>query len=359
MSSAAFGNQQETDRRLARAAAWRVTLSEADAETSEAFETWLAQDPRNAEAWAHMQAVWDRFGDDAIAPELMAARRETLARASRSQAERFRRAHRPLWTPSRIAASAAATVLLAGMAASGVWYGNRPDVYRTELGERRTVLLADGSRVALDSGTVLKVRLLADARKLDLIQGQARFDVAHDVTRPFEVHARDQTVVATGTSFNVDLIGHKVLVTLIEGAVSVLRDRPPRLLAAAPQTAAPVLARLTSGETLVSADAVDPSHGAVVAAAPPVVVEKVNLDKATAWESGQLVFDDEPLSSVAERVSRYAAHPVTAQGAAGTLRISGVFNAGDTATFIDTVERAFPIQAAQADDGSVTLRPRG
>jgi transmembrane sensor len=345
---------EERDRRLAAAATWRVMLSEADLETSEDFEAWLAADARNAAAWRHMEGLWDHFGDNATAPELMAARQETLERASRSRARRHRVVRRRAWRPNLIAASAAA---LAVLAAGGAWYVTMPDVYRTALGERRTVLLSDGSRVALDSNTVLKVRMLARERKLDLIQGQARFDVAHDAARPFQVHARGETVVATGTSFNVDLIGQKVLVTLIEGRVSILQDRPARFLPVVRQAPAPVLARLTSGEELITPTPEPHSTFAPIAAVQ--VVQNVNLDKATAWESGQLIFENEPLSSVAERVSRYAANPVTAEGSAGALRISGVFNAGDTATFVDTVQRAFPVQADQAEDGSVTLRPRG
>jgi transmembrane sensor len=348
---------EERDRRLAEAATWRVTLSEADLETSEDFEAWLAADARNAAAWRHMEGLWDHFGDNATAPELMAARQETLERASRCHARRHRVGWRRAWGSNLVAASVAAVAVLAGLATGGAWYVTKPDVYHTALGERRTVLLSDGSRVALDSNTVLKVRMLAGERKLDLIQGQARFDVAHDAARPFQVHARGETVVATGTSFNVDLIGQKVLVTLIEGAVSILQDRPVRFLPVAPQTPAPVLARLTSGEELIAPTPEPHSTFAPIAAVQ--VVQNVNLDKATAWESGQLIFEDEPLSSVAERVSRYAAHPVTAEGSAGALRISGVFNAGDTATFVDTVQRAFPVQAEQAEDGSVTLRPRG
>jgi transmembrane sensor len=354
MASLADHRGEERDRRLAEAATWRVTLSEAELETSEDFEAWLAADARNATAWRHMEGLWDHFGDNATAPELMAARQETLERASRSHARRHRVGWRRAWGSNLVAASAAAVAVLAGLAAGGAWYVTKPDVYHTALGERRTVLLSDGSRVALDSNTVLQVRMLARERKLDLIRGQARFDVAHDADRPFQVHARGETVVATGTSFNVDLIGQKVLVTLIEGTVSILQDRPARFLPAAPQAPAPVLARLTSGEELITPE----THSTSAPVAAVQVVQNVNLDKTTAWESGQLIFEDEPLSSVAERVSRYAAHPVTAEGSAGALRISGVFNAGDTATFVDTVQRAFPVQVEQAEDGSVTLRPR-
>src|SRR3546814_3966246 len=78
------------------------------------------------------------------------------------------------------------------------------DLYRTVLGERRVVTLADGSTVSLDAASEVRVAYSERARELALVRGQARFDVAHDPRRPFAVQARDQRVVATGTAFNVD-----------------------------------------------------------------------------------------------------------------------------------------------------------
>src|SRR3546814_3917007 len=102
------------------------------------------------------------------------------------------------------------------------------DLYRTVLGERRVVTLADGSTVSLDAASEVRVAYSERARELALVRGQARFDVAHDPRRPFAVQARDQRVVATGTAFNVDLFGPQVLITLIEGHVQVLEATSSR-----------------------------------------------------------------------------------------------------------------------------------
>jgi transmembrane sensor len=200
--------------------------------------------------------------------------------------------------------------------------------------------------MALDSRTVVQVRYERNARKLELLSGQARFDVAHDAARPFSVHAGGQTVVATGTAFNVDLLGPQVLVTLIKGHVVVVQDRDARAVGA-PATAS---------------DAVELEAGQQFAAgherAPKVVA--VSTDKATAWENGQIVVDDEPLAAVAERVSRYAAHPVVVRDErAGAMRLSGVFNVGDVPTFVDAVTRYLPVHAKTLPDGEIDLRGRG
>lgn len=332
--SRSAARDEDAMRRLTEAAAWRVRLTEEDAETSEAFEAWIA-DPANEAAWDKVQAPWREIGEKATSPELMAARAGALARA--------RREGRARWTSTtrgRIAASVAAVMLVAGGYGGWRFIEAQPDVYRTTLGERRVVPLPDGSKVSLDSGSKVRIRYTADARKLELISGQARFDVAKDVRRPFSVTARNQTVVATGTAFNVDLLGPKVFVTLIEGKVVVLGE-PKR---GAEREPAPIA--LEAGEQLVSAPA-----------APPEV-RPISVERATSWESGQLTFADEPLAAVAERVSRYAEDPVTVAANVADVRVSGVFRAGDTAGFVDMVTSYLPVEADAASDGEITLRAR-
>jgi len=329
-------------RRLAEAAAWRVRLTEDDAETSEAFESWMA-DPANEAAWDQVQAPWREVGEKATSRELMAARAGALARARRQSGGRWS------FLSGRIAAGLAAAVLVTAGLGGWAWFDAQPQVYRTTLGERRVVPLPDGSKVSLDSGSKLRIRYTGDARRLELIKGQARFDVARDVTRPFSVTARDQTVVATGTAFNVDLLGPKVLVTLIEGRVVVVEESPARIERVLANRPAPKSApiQLEAGEQLVVAPAVRP------------VVHTVSLERATSWESGQLTFADEPLASVAERVSRYAERPIEVAPDAARMRVSGVFRAGDVEAFIDMVTHYLPVEAEHARDGEITLRSRG
>lgn len=318
-------------RRLAEAAAWRVRLSEDDVDTSEAFEDWIS-DPANETAWEQVQHPWREIGEKATTPELIAARAGALERAHRHSRRRWASG-----ASGRIAAGLAAIVLATGGYGGWRWYEAQPQTYRTALGERRVVPLPDGSKISLDSRSVLKIRYTKDARKLVLLSGQARFDVAKDVRRPFSVTARDQTVVATGTAFNVDLLGPKVLVTLIEGQVVVMKDRP--------KPPPPIV--LKAGQQLIATDSATPQ------------VSAASLDRATAWETGQLAFEDEPLAAVAERVSRYAEHPLIVAPDVADMRISGVFKAGDVATFIDVVSTYLPVEARSADSGEITLQYKG
>jgi transmembrane sensor len=338
-------------RRLAEASAWRVRLSEADSESSAAFEAWLAADPaNNHSAWAEVQAPWTAVGEAATSLEVMAARRDALDRARRSSRWRWVR----LDGYRRVAAGA---VALAAVACVAIYIDIAGDFlvaddYHTQLGERETVTLLDGSHVTLDSGTEVKVHYTAGARRLELLRGQARFDVAHDAQRPFTVQARDETVLATGTAFNIDMMGPSVVVTLIQGRVTVLTDhQPERLLEA-------IRPRASNGQPSTPSFALAAGQQLIAVPAAPARIEAASLDRTSAWESGQLAFDDESLASVAERVSRYTAHPVTVATDAASLKMSGIFNAGDLSTFIDTVTHYLPVQASDSPNGSIVLHRR-
>ncbi|MDQ1153427.1 FecR family protein [Brevundimonas sp. SORGH_AS_0993] len=331
------------DDRLREAMTWRARLKDAGLESSAAFEAWIAADPAHAAAWADTEDVWAFLDDSAVShsPDLMTIRRKALAAAERQG--RRRPVDRRRWLQP-LAAGFLIAVLLGASGGGVIWLAQRPDVYRTTLGERRVIPLPDGSKVSLDSNSEVRVRYAGEARKLTLVRGQARFDVARDVRRPFSVAAAGRTVVAVGTAFNVDMLGRTVRVTLLHGQVVILNDddEPPvRTALSAPSRGV----RLNPGEAFTAAPAASP------------VVTAASVERVTAWETGQLMFDNEPLGSVAERISRYAAHPVRVAPQVAGLRISGVFDTGDVAGFVQTMGVYLPVRAVPDADGGVTLQP--
>jgi transmembrane sensor len=352
----------ESDR-LLQAATWRARLAEAPGTYIEQFEVWLAQDPQNGEAWKLVQSPWESLGEHATSPGLIRRRQAALAHAHNAGQGHWTRLRRFRF-PARLGA-AAVVVLVIAMASLLIWQDHRFDVYRTRAGERRVVTLADGSQIALDSQSEVTVRYSAHARELVLVSGQARFDVAHDIERPFSVTADGHKVVATGTAFNVDLLGSDLLVTLIEGHVVVL---PQRAGTQAFESAPTVP---SSGNSSLRATRGTPDPGfsdrialeageqLVISSSALPSVTRVNVDHATAWESGRLIFEDERLSTVVARVSRYGARPILLDDEQiSSLRISGVFHEGDVEGFVSTLVSYLPVRAEQAKDGSVRLSSR-
>lgn len=333
-----FGNQHvEADARLAEAAAWRVRLADIGAHSTLEFEFWL-RDEANRKAWDRVSQSWDYFDSVAHTPEMIAARQAALGDA--------KRAGNRLLTPRLIrtvAALAAAIVIVVFAGAGGYWWLNRPDDYRTMVGERRVVTLVDGSKLSLDADSEVTVRYRAHERSLHLLRGQARFDVAHDKSRPFTVVAGNQKVIATGTAFNIDMAGPRVLVTLIEGHVVVLNESGETQGTLTP--AWPHRIELAAGQQLSAGPA-----------APPQV-SQANIQRVTAWTIGQLMFDDEPLSSVVERINRYSGtHIVIADPKVAAMKISGVFNAGDPAGFVEIVSHYLPVKAVTVDAHTIALQ---
>jgi transmembrane sensor len=308
------------------------------------LEAWLQADERHAQAFARSGAVFDIFEPHAAAPELLAARRALLGRVRRMTRDRAQ--GWSLRLPGRrIAAGLAAAALL--LAAGGYGLVQRGDIYQTGRGERRVVTLDDGSKLSLDAQTKVQVHYGRDARKLRLLRGQARFDVAHNLARPFSVRAGGRTVVATGTAFNIDLLGTAMRVTLIEGRVLVYADEAPKAAPGKPAEA-PRPVELRSGQQLLSTDR-----------ARRQVVAAVDLEETTAWQGGKLVFDDEPLAQAVARVNRYAERKITiADPAAGAIRVSGVFDVGDSNAFLESVTGFLPVAATEGPDG-VSLRSTG
>jgi transmembrane sensor len=321
--------------RLTAAAAWRARLTESTDEIRDEFAAWLLEDPRNAAAWRKVQAPWELLGEHASAPAILRLRRAALAHAYQATTLNFysRRA-------IRSAAVGMAALLVIALAGWKLWSDSRFEVYRTNAGERRVITLSDGSQVALDSQSEVKVRYGTHSRTLTLVAGQARFEVAHDVLRPFSVVAGGREVIATGTVFNVDLMGSELFVTLIEGHVTVLAQEP----LASIQSQLPDRIALDAGEQLVVSPSGKPK------------VTRVNVERTTAWQNGQLVFEDEPLGTVLARISRYGTQNIVAADAAcAELRISGVFREGDIEGFLSTITSYLPVTAQQMSDGSIRV----
>jgi transmembrane sensor len=232
-----------------------------------------------------------------------------------------------------------------------MWARLTPQIYETGVGERRVVALKDGSRISLDAATVVKVRYSGDKRLLWLDHGRAKFDVAKDALRPFSVTAADKMVVATGTAFSVELINAEVRVVLYEGHVAVLKreTQPGKPDAVTPIEIdrAPAERLLKPGRELIMPDRSPAQLVTQVAA-----LEPVDPERSLSWEGGLLVFNDEPLDIVVQRMNRYAAKPLSVgDPATGRLRISGVFRAGDTESLVQGLAAGFGVQARTSGDG--------
>jgi transmembrane sensor len=347
-------------RRVEQAAAWAMRLAERglDPAQQRQFEAWLQDDPANGAILEEIVGAWDAVENYAAAEPMIAIRQAALASARRSSLRRSLRSRARAWAPGLAAACLALALL-----APAVWLLARPSDYSTGVGERRTVVLADGSTVSLDADSEVRARFTDKERRLWLVRGRAQFNVAKNPLRPFSVQAAQEVVVATGTAFSVELLKKQVRVVLYEGHVALLqgdRKGPQPILTAhgvrAEQLLLPgreVILKPAADGTMAVAEA-----GGAAASTPGGPGRAADPIRSLAWEEGQLAFDDEPLAIVAERMNRYSPTPLEiADAATARTRISGVFRAGDTEALIEGLSAGFGIQA-QHNGRAITLSKR-
>jgi transmembrane sensor len=322
------------------AAVWHGRFEDCDLEAPEReqFDAWLAADPRHRAAYESVARSWAGMATAAVDERILVMRREALA-APRSLRARWIR-------PTGIAASILAIVLIIGILLHVRVPGTDPKAgeFATQVGQRSTITLADGSTVVLDTASRIHVLFDAQIRRVQLLAGQAWFEVAKNQPRPFVVEAGDRRVTAHGTAFDVRLEEHdQVQVTLVEGRVSV---EALKSSGAGPNG---------------TADRVDLLPGDQLIATPmrAVTKRKTDVGKAISWREGQLVFDDDTLAAAVAEVNRYSTKKIVlAYTRLGALRMSGVFIAGHSESFLETVTGHFPIKVTTDSDGRLLLTPR-
>lgn len=327
------------------AAYWAVRVAEAPSQGEDCarFEAWLNDDPQNIARLENVLRCWGAVEHYAAAEPIMALREEALAAARESAVSR--RHVLPDW--GRRAALAAASLMLMLMGA-GIWMNLQPVQYRTGIGERRVITLTDGSTLSIDAGSAVSVQYSNGERDLSLDGGRAKFVVAKDPLRPFIVRAGSKLVVATGTEFSVERIGDQVRVILYKGHVALLDADSPDYRQILVSTAAGVPARplMSPNEevTLPEAESAAPT-------VPAATISSAEARRSLSWESGLLVFNDQPLEEVVARVNRYADQPLRiGDSEARGLRVSGVFRAGDTNALLQGLEGAFHVRARREAD---------
>ena len=304
----------------AQAAAWVVRLRADDVTVVDwdAAAVWLDADPAHRRAFHEAEGLWSATDHLASAPGA-AVVDLALHRERRRGLDR-----RWLVAAPAMAAAVAAAVLLAPLLQS-----SPAVVYRTAPGEARTVALEDGSRLQINGGSTLSVRMERGRRLVHMDQAEAVFDVAHDAARPFLIDVGESQVRVVGTAFNIRRSAGETEVSVLRGVVEVSDlGAPSRKV------------RLTVGQAVRRADAED-----------QMAVEPVDVRTAAAWTEGRRAYDDRPLGEIAADLSRAFATPVTVAPEAANLRFSGVLLLDDEAAVIDRLERFLPIKATRGPQG--------
>ncbi|MGC4028471.1 MAG: FecR family protein [Steroidobacteraceae bacterium] len=353
-------------------------------EEKRAFDQWLRQSPQNVSAYLEMSSIWEELPAldrswNPGAEELIAHARDTenvvpltaLRSASGSGSSGAPTenvsARRSPRRKGLLYALAASILIVCGTAS---WLYSQRGIYRTDIGEQRSLTLADGSRVELNARSRIKVRYTEGERHIDLLEGQALFHVAKNKQRPFIVRTGDTQVRAVGTSFDVYRAKTRTVVTVIEGRVAIQAKPLLADIAMAPfeDMAASFEENITgragsadpSGPRKAISEEISMIAGQQIVVTPEAVTapRETNIGAAMAWTRRSLVFDAAPLVEVVEEFNRYNTRPLVIEDARlDDFHVSGVFSSVDSGLLIRFL-RAQPELAVEETGSEIRIRKK-
>jgi len=313
MAEEAASHPADAHSALDEAALWYARLLPGAAELDDPkaledeFARWLAADTQHAQAWDTIREMGQKIAQ--IPAEIALPTLDREPHSSRRSA---------LYALALMAVGGGVFVGLR----QAPWQRWQAD-YATAPGERRSVTLADGGVLELDTRTALDVDYRADERRIRLHAGTILVSTRPDTAaqaRPFVVHTAHGRILALGTRFEVRAEEDATTVSVLEAAVLVSR---------AGRADTPI--RVQAGERLRLTDA----------GTEPVTAAAVGIG---AWTTGQLIVWDRPLGEVIAELARYRRGWLTCDPAVAALRISGVLPITDTDEALAALEDSFPVQ---------------
>jgi transmembrane sensor len=307
----------------------------------EQYNLWCDAHPANREALQQLDGVWlnlDRPLQSGAADLLL----------GELQVRTNRRRHR------RVGLAASAAVVL--FAATVGWqYWSRPASVASPTSTQAVVhlpavrSLPDGSVMELADNSDVAVEFSPTFRRVVLKRGQAHFQVSKNPARPFIVAAGGIEVRAVGTAFVVQLGSQDLAVLVTEGRVAV-DATAPAAPAAVPSVVPTVLAMVDAGRG-VSISLAEADHNKVRPLSEGEFVDR------TAWRRPRLEFSGTPLLEAVAMMNRQNQVQLLIEDpAVGQLRISGIFGAQNTDSFVRSLENTFDLKAERRSENEIVLR---
>ncbi|MGN8273649.1 FecR domain-containing protein [Pseudomonas sp. SMN5] len=310
---------------LEEAAEWLMRLSEGDLSSTEQaeWECWKVSSPERGRAWSRAQLLQSKLGG--LPPSLAMS---TLDRPSNPE--------------RRIALGKLAMLLAMVPAGWGSWKLAQSQQwsadYRTAVGQRRELILADGSRLTLNTATAVDVLFDVNQRLIKLREGELLVQTAPDASaqaRPFRVSSQDGFMQALGTRFTVRRTQSRTQLAVLDGAVRVtLADN---------RQSAPIIVnagqRIDFGaQAFGQLNPTDPNVGA--------------------WTQGMLMADKMRLADFVAELARYRPGFVRCDPTIAELRVSGAFPISDTQRSLNMLVQTYPVRVSGRLNGYwVTLSP--
>jgi transmembrane sensor len=229
--------------------------------------------------------------------------------------------------------------------------------FSTQFGQQKEITLTDGSTIKLNTNTSIEVAYSDLQRKITLIRGEAKFDVAKDNKRPFTVISGENAFTALGTIYNIQRDNSYNMELLVkEGRVLVSKANTSRTV---------LLNAIKSSQSkpLVTSEKV---HNIVTAGEKLAIIDESRsakqtlsiaaIEKELAWQQGMLIFDGDPLSQVLSEVQRYNSIKfVPISNDIAELKISGYFKSNDINGLLQSLSYNFAINYQKINNNTFAL----
>nr|WP_186353252.1 FecR family protein [Pseudomonas gessardii] len=305
------------------AIAWQLSLDSGDggAVEHEAFNQWLASSEEHARAWRQLGMLDQRFSvANGPARAALLQSREGIRRRVR-----------------KLGSGLASVVLVCGLA---LFAGQRyvPIHYwladqRTATGEQRTLKLADGTLVNLNTHSAIDVRFDEKRRVIVLQEGEILVETGHNDARPFVVETREGSLRALGTRFIVKREADGTRLSVLQSAV-----------AAQPGALQQEQVFKEGQQVLMRRDGLG-----------PLLTVTPGTD---AWTRGMLVVDNARLGDVVGELGRYRTGYLGVDPQVADLRITGSFPLQDTNLALNALLPTLPVQIRQRTPWWVTVKAK-
>ncbi len=311
-----------------QAAAWVARSLSGDMTQKEkkALDDWLLADQRHRSAYDEYMHIAESavVAGDVAAEEALENELENIVK---------RKSMRQKWFVAvpAIAASVSAVAFLVG-----VFLGPTESysTYATLRGENKSIDLADGTVIALNTNTEIEVQIDSEHRSVRLIRGEALFDVARDPKRRFIVTSDTAQTSVLGTRFNFYEKPGGTVVSVLSGVVEVGgvdRNSPPVTLIAGQEAA------IHSNESRPE-------------------IRQFQPDAVTSWRRGLAYHENAPLKQVVADLNRYFdTELVIGDSALNDIPVTGGFDITDQAVAIKSLSVALSLRAEHTNTNQVVL----
>lgn len=226
---------------------------------------------------------------------------------------------------------------------------DRAPRFHTPVGGLSIIPLEDGSVVSLNTDSAISLKMTSGERRINLLRGEAFFDVSKDPARDFVVYAGTRKVIAVGTRFGVRINHDSVQVAVTEGLVRIapetrLIDRVPGLRKD----------HATDSNHFLNPGEVATADGNLVKVDRHTIG---NVEQMLGWRSGNVLLQRVLLKDAIAEFNRYNRRKlVLAQQDLGNIRVGGNFKTENIDGFVRLLEQGFQIHASEHNDVIVLSR---